>query len=591
MICLSWSAAVNEKQFILLLDEFRSALRVEQCAKIVYLLLAWKKTPTPNDKEELTFKYFYNQGVEAKKFQSLLKELAKSNKLFELFLHQNIRLDNIKSDVLNKLFSVANEELAMPKVFDAFYSLLDSYMDFTVANQIADLGVKLLNSECTEIYSPFSNGYNIAYYTDKKILAESFADEFIIELMKIIDGVTIDFTFTDPLEQPTYINTNSPNLLEQFKCVLSFPPMGLATNNKFLHSDQYNRFRFHKVKSNRDIAHLEHILSQTSSKAVVLMHVGFTYRGSQDEEFRKYLIDNNLLDAIIQLPPNLHNATSVETTFVIINKQKQDKNVYFLNLKHEGFLQREGRKLILNDIDYIVSLYEKKEELENISRIVSHDEIYQNNYSFAIDRYIISSNMEAIQKRLNSFELVSLEQIADIRRSQLFKDEGEGKEVYEISPSDFNKAGFLFECGKIKQIGSQYNRLQTYKLEPYDVLLSTKGSIGKVAIVGETYETLIASQAIQVIRLKRDNKKQKAIVLYMFFKSVIGQTLLSTLVSGVAMPQIATTDIKKLKIPLLKGEEEEKIIANFHNEIKMFKDIEEITQKITTIHNSFLGEK
>jgi len=579
---------LNEKQLIYFLRELKSGLRVEQFAKIIYLLIAWKKISTHINKEELTFEYFHTQRGETKKFQSTIKELSKSIKLFELFLHQNIGLDKIESNELSKLFSIANEELAVPKVFDVFSSLAEDYTGFSIANQIADLGVRLLDGECLEIYSPFCHGYNIAYYTDKKIFAESFADEFVIELMKTIENVSIDFTFTDPLSHPTYIKAAS---LMQFKCILSFPPMGVSTNNEFLRTDKYNRFKFHKVKSNSDIAQFEHILSQMSGKAVVLMPVGFTYRGNQDEEFRKYLLDNNLLEAIIQLPPNLHNATSIETTFVIVNKQKKDNNVYFLNLKHESFIQREGRRLTLKDINRIVALYENKEELENISRIVSPDEIYQNNYSFAIDRYIISNKIEEIQQKLNSFELVNLEAIADIRRSQLFKDEGEGKEVYEVSPSDFIKAGFLFECGKIKQIGSQYKRLQTYKLEPYDVLLSTKGTIGKVAIVGEASETMIASQAVQVIRLKGNNKKQKAIVLYMFFKSILGQALLSTLVSGVAMPQIATIEIKKLKVPMLTDEEDKQIIANFHNEIKMFKDIEEIGQKINTIHNNFLGAR
>ncbi|MBN1839906.1 MAG: N-6 DNA methylase [Campylobacterales bacterium] len=578
---------MNEKQFISLLRDFNIKLKVEHLAKIVYLLIAWKKISADIDQKELTFRYVYNQGVDVKNLQSPIQALAKSNNLFELFLHQNIRLDTITNDVLDKLFSIADEELVVPKVFDVFSSLAEEYTGFSIANQIADLGIRLLDGECSEIYSPFSHGYNIAYYTDKKIFAESFADEFVIELMKTIEDVSIDFTFTDPLTHPTYIKVDSPDSLMQFKCILSFPPMGVPTNNEFLRTDKYNRFKFHKVKSNSDIAQFEHILSQMSGKAVVLMPVGFTYRGSQDEEFRKYLLDNNLLEAIIQLPPNLHNATSIETTFVIVNKQKKDNNVYFLNLKHESFVQREGRRLTLKDIHRIVSLYEKKEELENISRIVSPDELCRNNYSFAIDRYIISNEIEAIHNKLTNFELVTLENIAEIRRSQLFKDEGEGKEVYEVSPSDFSKAGFLFECGKIKQIGSQYKRLQTYKLEPYDVLLSTKGTIGKVAIVGDASETMIASQAVQVIRLKGNNKKQKAIVLYMFLKSILGQALLSTLVSGVAMPQIATIEIKKLKVPMLTDEEDKQIIANFHNEIKMFKDIEEITQKINTIHNNF----
>ncbi|MDD5399562.1 MAG: N-6 DNA methylase [Sulfurimonas sp.] len=582
---------MNEKQFTVLLRELKGGLKVEHFAKFIYLLIAWKKLSPQIKKEELTFEYFYNQKIETKKFQSVVKDLSKSIKLFELFLNQNIRIDKIESNELIKLCGIANEELAVPNVFDIFYSILDGYMDFSVANQIANFGVKLLDGNCDTIYSPFSNGYNIAYSTDKKIVAESFANEYVIELMKIIDGIDIEFTFTDPLENPTYINPNAPHLLEQFNCILSFPPMGLSTNNDFLHTDKFNRFKFHKVKSNREVAHFEHILSQTSGKAVVLMPVGFTYRGNQDEEFRKYLVENNLLEAVIQLPPNLHNATSIETTFIIIDRHKKNNDIYFLNLKHESFLQREGRKLVLNDVDNIVSIYENKQEIESISRFVTSDEISNNSYSFAIDRYIISRGIAEVQKKLQSFELINLEDIADIRRSQLFKDEGEGKEVYEVSPSDFNKAGFLLECGKIKQIGSQYKRLQTYKLEPYDVLLSTKGTIGKVAIVGEISETIIASQAVQVIRLKAADKKEKAIALYMFLKSNLGQTILSTLVSGVAMPQIATAEIKKLSIPILTKEQEKQTVLNFNSEIKMYNEINKIYTDVQSIHDSFLGAK
>lgn len=582
---------MNEKDFNLLLKDFKSGLRVEQYAKILYLLRAWKKLSYTIDDKELTFGYFCKQSINTEKFQDIIEHLAKSFKIFELFLNQNIRLDRIDNNELIKLFNIANEELVMLNVFDVFYSILNGDMDFSVANQIADFSIKLLDSNCNELYAPFSNGYNIAYYTDKNILAESFADEYIIELMKVIDGVSIEFTRTDPLENPTYINPTAPNILKQFECVISFPPMGLFTNNEFLYSDKYNRFRFHKTRANRDVAHFEHILSQTSGKAVVLMPVGFTYRGNQDEEFRKYLVKNNLLETVIQLPPNLHNATSIETTFIVINKHKKDNNIYFLNLKHESFLQREGRKLVLNDVDYIVSLYEKKEEIENISRLVSIDEIANNNYSLAIDRYIVSQDFQKFQSDLDKCELVHLEYIADVRRSQLFKDEGEGKEVYEVSPSDFNKAGFLLECGKIKQIGSQYKKLQTYKLEPFDVLLSTKGTIGKVAIIGETTKTMIASQAVQVIRLKDVNKKEKAIILYMFLKSTLGQNILSTLVSGVAMPQIATTEIKKLSIPIVSKEQEKQTLLNFNNEIIMYNEIEKIYKNIKSIHENFLGAK
>lgn len=109
--------------------------------------------------------------------------------------------------------------------------------------------------------------------------------------------------------------------------------------------------------------------------------------------------------------------------------------------------------------------------------------------------------------------------------------------------------------------------------------------------MGETSETMIASQAVQVIRLKDIDKKDKAIALYMFFKSTLGQTILLTLQSGVAMPQISTAEIKKLSIPLLSKEQEKRLISSFKDESKMYNEIEKINENIRSIHSNFLGEK
>jgi|GEM_PF-6849124 len=78
----------------------------------------------------------------------------------------------------------------------------------------------------------------------------------------------------------------------------------------------------------------------------------------------------------------------------------------------------------------------------------------------------------------------------------------------------------------------------------------------------------------------------------MFLKSTLGQTILATLHSGVAMPpQIATMEIKKLGIPILTKEQEKQTILNFNSELKMYNEIDKIYTDIQTIHNNFLGTK
>jgi len=574
-----------------LLDNLRGRVDTQEALEFIYTLKAWEKLS--NEKkvdEENSFENFYNQKVEVKKLTAIFEKLSKNIKLFELYRFDTKLVDDqLLTTILNFVKNVSK----LPNVNDMFYLDRDKgrMLDFSVSNQIAELGVKLLDGESKELYVPFTNGFAYSYCTDKKIYADFQMSQAVIiaELINILDSGNIEFCLTDALKSPMFINPNAPHLLRQFDSVLSFPPFRLK-GKLDSDNDKFHRFKIHKGTV-LDVAHFEHILAQTSLKAVVLMATGFTFSGGVEEAFRKYLIEQNYLEAIIQLPPNLHSATSIETVFFVVNKQKSDDKVHFINLKDDSFIKRDGRRLILKDLDSILEIYENKKEIENISIIASNEEIINNNYSLAIDRYVIPQEAKELQKTLEKFELVQLEDIADIRRSQLFKDEEEGKEVYEISPSDFSKAGFTLECGKIKQIGSQYKRLQTYKLEPYDVLLSTKGTIGKVGIMGEISEAIIASQAIQVIRVQGDDKKDKAISLYMFLKSDLGQTILASLVAGTAMPQISTAEIKKLSIPLLSKEQEKRLISSFKDESKMYNEIEKINEHIRSIHSNFLGDK
>ncbi len=561
--------------------------------ELIYTIKAWYILSENGsiDDNELLFNTFYGRKIEVKKLISIFEKLGKQYKVFKLYQKQSNKMKSIDDARLIELLTFIKEVKELPRVNDAFYTTKNIIHDFSVSNQVAQFGIKLLNGNSESIYVPFTNGFVYAYYTNKKIYAENQIplNELVAELINIIDKGNIEFYLTNTLEKPSFINPDAPHLLKQFESVLSFPSFGvkgkLDTSN-----DKFNRFKVHKG-ANLDVAYFEHILAQTKVKAVILMPVGFTYRSGTEEKFRKYLIENNYLEAIIQLPPNLYSATAIETTFFIIHKERSDHKIQFINLKHEKFFTKEGRQTVFKNIDELVDIYRSRSEREGISALVDHQVIEMFNYSLAIDRYIFSSEAKKIKEKLSSYEMVEIGMLAEVRRSQLFKDEEEGKEVYELSPSDFSSAGFTMECGKLKHLGDQSKKYETYKLRSYDILLSTKGTIGKVAIIGEINEPLIASQAIQVIRLQNVlDLKKDAIVLYMFLKSDIGQAMLKQLVVGVSMPQIATIEVKQLQVPQMPEVEKERIVDNFKKEIKMEKEIEMIKQKISEIHNNFLGE-
>ena len=560
----------------------------EQSIELFYLLKAWKTlSSTEIVDDSLKFSTFFTQKVESKKMLGIFEKLSKEFNVFKFYLNQNSNILKVNSDVLVAIYNEIEDDNLSMTVNDAFYTR-KGIRDFSVSSQIAELGVKLLNSDSESIYVPFTNGFSYAYKTDKKIFAENqdIRSAFISELVKIVDGKDVEFTLNDALDTPTFINPDAPHLLKQFESVLSFPPFGLRGKQDFS-KDKFNRFKIHRG-TNLDVAHFEHVLAQCKDKAVVLMPVGFSYRMGAEDLFRQRLINENILEAVIQLPPNLHSATSIESTFFVINKQKLTNKVLFINLKDEQFFKRDGRKIVFKDVDKIINIYKNSEGIDNISVVASTEDIRDNSYSLAIDRYVVSKEAKELQKVLSSYETVELQEIAEIRRSQLFKDEGDGKEVYELSPSDFRKAGFTKEGGKLKKIGKQSSKYETYKLQAYDVLVSTKGTIGKVAIIDDVSEPVLASQASQVIRVR---DKEKAIELYMFLKSDIGQSMLGQLVAGTAMPQIATNEIKKLQIPILSENEKKQVLLNFNNEIKMYNEIDKINRDIEQIHNNFLGTK
>lgn len=577
------------------LEREQISLQTDQALKLLYILRAWNKLTIENKiiQEDFKFPSIFDDEINISTFSKICIKLAKEHKVFQLFLDQNIPLQKLKQKDLKIFIDKSRNYMNFITVHDAFSSTTGNYNKYNISNQVVKLGIGLLGVNCESIYSPFSNNLNLCYHTNKNVFVESLVDEFIVELMKVVDKIEVDFVYADALETPSYIDSVEPGLLQQFECTLSFPPMGLSLKNKILDGDSFNRFNIHKGKGNRDVAHIEHILAQTSAKAVVLLPLGMCYRSGVELELRKYLIENNLLESIIQLPSNLNNATSLETTFFVIDKHKKDDKVHFVNLKNEQFLVKEGRKTVLNNLDKILTICTQKQEIENISKLVTNHQIIENGYVLNIDRYVISKEASELLKQLNRYELVELQSVADVRKSQLFQDEEDGWiEIIELGPSNVAKAGFTLSNGKMKYIAKQKKKLETYALQDMDIILSTKGTIGKVGLVRGDYST-VASQAMHIIRVRKDEEKGNDYfldlthILYMYLKSDLGQTLLKQLVAGEAMPQITTADLKKLKIPVLSDEEIEQVWDNFDKEQDLYNEIEEIMDDIKKIHSHF----
>jgi len=224
----------ENKLLMELVDNLRGSFIPEDAIRFVYLLKAWKVLSDENkiSDKTLTFESFYQSKMTVSKLKDTLGKLIKEHRIFSLYSPLNRTQGKLNDEMLIALMNSIQDSETFIDVRD-IYSYMGKGYHHTVPMQIADLGVKLLGDKCTEIYSPFSLSHNLSYFTDKKVYAESLADEFFVEISKIIDHQNLEFHYTDALVNPSYIKPDAPHLLQQFECTLSFPPFGMRIKDDF----------------------------------------------------------------------------------------------------------------------------------------------------------------------------------------------------------------------------------------------------------------------------------------------------------------------------------------------------------------------
>ncbi len=182
---------------------------------------------------------------------------------------------------------------------------------------------------------------------------------------------------------------------EPFEAIVSNPPYSIkweGDDNPLLIND--TRFAPAGVlapKSKADLAFIMHSLSwlATNGTAAIVCFPGIFYRGGAEQKIRKYLVDNNFIDAIIQLPDNLFFGTSIATCIMVMKKSKSDNSVLFIDATKECVKVTNNNKLSEENIENILKIFtERKEEIAHISKLVSNSTIAEGGYNLSVSTYI-----------------------------------------------------------------------------------------------------------------------------------------------------------------------------------------------------------
>lgn len=181
---------------------------------------------------------------------------------------------------------------------------------------------------------------------------------------------------------------------EPFELIVSNPPYSIkwaGDDNPLLINDP--RFAPAGVlapKSKADMAFIMHSLSwlAPNGAAAIVCFPGIMYRGGAEQKIRKYLVDNNFVDCVIQLPSNLFYGTSIATCIMVLRKGKEDNKVLFIDASKEFVKVTNNNKLTAANIDRIVDVYAKREEVAHFSHLASYDEVAENDFNLSVSTYV-----------------------------------------------------------------------------------------------------------------------------------------------------------------------------------------------------------
>ena len=181
-----------------------------------------------------------------------------------------------------------------------------------------------------------------------------------------------------------------------FDAIVSNPPYSVnwigADDPTLINDERFAPAGVLAPKSKADFAFVLHALSYLSSKgrAAIVCFPGIFYRGGAEQKIRKYLVDNNFVETVIALAPNLFYGTSIAVNILVLSKHKNDTKTQFIDATGSDFFKKETNNNILEEehINKILDIFDRKEDIEAIAKSVDNNKIADNDYNLSVSSYV-----------------------------------------------------------------------------------------------------------------------------------------------------------------------------------------------------------
>lgn len=181
-----------------------------------------------------------------------------------------------------------------------------------------------------------------------------------------------------------------------FDAIVSNPPYSVnwigSDDPTLINDDRFAPAGVLAPKSKADFAFVLHALSYLSSRgrAAIVCFPGIFYRGGAEQKIRKYLVDNNFVETVISLAPNLFYGTSIAVNILVLAKNKRDTKTQFIDASGEDFFKKVTNNNILEDkhIKRIMEIFDRKEDVDHVAKSVDNKFIAENDYNLSVSSYV-----------------------------------------------------------------------------------------------------------------------------------------------------------------------------------------------------------
>jgi len=355
-----------------------------------------------------------SQGAESEKdFKGLFDDIdLNSNKLGSTVAERNKRLTSLINGVGE--MSLGNYQDNQIDAFgDAYEYLMTMYAsnagksggEFFTPQYVSELLTRLTlvgKSEVNKVYDPACGSgsllLNFAKILGKQNVRQGFYGQEInlttYNLCRInmflhdIGYNQFDIALGDTLLNPQHES------FEPFEAIVSNPPYSIKwagnSNPLLINDPRFSPAGVLAPKSKADMAFIMHSLSwlATSGTAAIVCFPGIMYRGGAEQKIRKYLVDNNYVDCVIQLPANLFFGTSIATCVMVLKKSKRDNHTLFIDASEMYVKVTNNNNLTSEHIQRILGLFTDRANAAHEARLVPNDEVAQQNYNLSVSTYV-----------------------------------------------------------------------------------------------------------------------------------------------------------------------------------------------------------